>query len=164
MKQRRRSRARMPQNRVKMPQISTKPVGVACLPYPPSTNRLWAVYRGFLRKTAEAEAYSALCASMLRASGIEPVIGPVALTLIVERPRRAGDLDNRVKAVLDALNGFAYTDDNQIVALHAYRVDGKPPGQVTVLIEQVSERGQGRDARLALYQAKYRHWKMCGKR
>jgi crossover junction endodeoxyribonuclease RusA len=130
----------MPQNRVKMPQISTKRVGAVDLPYPPSTNRLWAVYRGYARKTAEAREYASTCGTLLLQAGIQPLTGPVSVTLIVERPRRAGDLDNRLKAVLDALNGYAYADDEQIVALSAYRVDGRQPGKVTVILDEVVDR------------------------
>lgn len=34
-----------------------------------------------------------------------------------------GDLDNYVKLTLDALNGVAWDDDNQVVRLHAVKVD-----------------------------------------
>lgn len=32
--------------------------------------------------------------------------------------RRSGDADNLAKSVLDALNGVAYTDDSQVIALY----------------------------------------------
>jgi crossover junction endodeoxyribonuclease RusA len=32
-----------------------------------------------------------------------------------------GDLDNQIKALLDGLNGVAYTDDIQVVAIHAMK-------------------------------------------
>jgi Holliday junction resolvase RusA-like endonuclease len=83
------------------------------LPYPPSANRYWRSDRGG-RPHLHA-----------RAAGLTPLEGPVRLTLIVFRPRRAGDLSNRIKVLEDALNGIAYADDGQVVELHAYLRDDK---------------------------------------
>jgi Holliday junction resolvase RusA-like endonuclease len=58
--------------------------------------------------------------------------GQVAVTLRVYRPRKSGDLDGRIKIVLDALQGVAYRDDSQVVALHAYRFDDKARPRVEV--------------------------------
>ena len=37
-----------------------------------------------------------------------------------------GDLDNHIKACLDALNGICYDDDRQIVEIHAKKMKGTP--------------------------------------
>lgn len=37
------------------------------------------------------------------------------------------DIDNVIKAVLDALNGIAYRDDNQVVQLNGAKFYGKEP-------------------------------------
>lgn len=70
-------------------------------------------------------------------NGIEPETGPVSVRMVfgmpipksatkaakadmenrVTRPTVKPDADNLAKAVLDALNGLAYRDDNQIVDL-----------------------------------------------
>ncbi len=53
------------------------------------------------------------------------------------RPRRAGDLDNTLKA-LDVLHGIAFADDAQIVEIHAHRLDDKERPRMVVEIEPAS--------------------------
>ncbi len=66
-------------------------------------------------------------------SGVAFLEGPLHVTLVFDnekteitirelRPKKIpsklrGDIDNYAKAILDALNGVAYTDDKQIVSL-----------------------------------------------
>ena len=66
-------------------------------------------------------------------SGVVFAEGPLHVTLVFDnekteitikelKPKRVssklrGDIDNYAKAILDALNGVAYTDDKQIVSL-----------------------------------------------
>lgn len=93
------------------------------LPYPPSVNRLYRVIRGRMVMSDEARAYKALAGLLARQQGVEVLCGAVSVTISVFRPRRAGDLDNTLKATLDALNGIAYEDDSQITELHARRYE-----------------------------------------
>ena len=67
----------------------------------------------------------------------EKISGPVEVTVVyspdatvlhvTSSPHDAktlrGDLDNYVKLTLDALNEVAWDDDNQVVRLHAVKVD-----------------------------------------
>jgi hypothetical protein len=81
------------------------------LPYPISANRYWRSVPG---------------------RGVD---GPVALTITLYRPAKRGDLDNRIKVLVDALGGgIAYRDDSQVVELHAYRLDDKDHPRVEVQV------------------------------
>ena len=85
--------------------------------------------------------------------GRKPIIGPVTLTALFElsvpsswskarraaaiahsiRPTGKPDLDNYVKAALDAINGIVVVDDAQVVEIRARKVYGlNPKTTVTV--------------------------------
>ena len=69
--------------------------------------------------------------------------GPVGVTMVFLMPtRRRVDIDNLCKAVLDSLNGKAYHDDGQIVALGARKVLGVGKEEagvwVTVKVEEAT--------------------------
>jgi crossover junction endodeoxyribonuclease RusA len=104
------------------------------LPYPPSANTL---YRTIVRgkrampiKSAEHRAYFAAVALLAR--GVKPLQGRLEVTLRLYRPRRVGDVDGPVKALLDSLNGLAWDDDSQIEVLHVFRHDDKANPRVEV--------------------------------
>src|SRR5690606_37286568 len=62
-----------------------------------------------------------------KAAGVTMIEGPVALRLwLYSKGRRRADIDNAAKSVMDGLNGVAYRDDSQVVALHVYAVQGEP--------------------------------------
>lgn len=105
------------------------------LPWPPSANRLWRTTRqGRMYKTQEAADYGMGVGWIVMEHGINPMTGPVCLSLQFYRPMQRGDLDNRIKAVLDALNGVLYKDDKQVVELHAFLADDKHNPRVEVTI------------------------------
>jgi Holliday junction resolvase RusA-like endonuclease len=105
------------------------------IPYPPTTNNLYMTVRGKRVKTQAARAYAVLVQAICTARAVEPMEGPVSLMVTVYRPRKAGDLDNTLKAIQDSLKGFAFRDDRQIVEIHAYRRDDKanPRAVVTII-------------------------------
>lgn len=51
-----------------------------------------------------------------------------------ELPTKKPDLDNVVKAVLDALNGQAWEDDKQVVCLTAYKIYASSPGLIVTIV------------------------------
>ena len=110
-------------------------VGVTLvLPVPPSANRYWrtTVAQTRLGKryiktyvTREAAEYRAAVRARALVAGLRPVDGPVAVTLCWYRAAKRGDVDNRIKVTLDALQGAAYHSDAQVVELHAYRFEDR---------------------------------------
>ena len=112
------------------------------LPYPPSSNRYWRHYRGVTVISDEARAYRTGVYMISCAAGAVPLDGPVCLTVTVYRPRKSGDLDNRLKVLLDALQGTAYQDDKQVRELHAYLRDDKDNPRVEVrVVPQTQQEG-----------------------
>jgi len=108
------------------------------LPEPPSANVYWRHNRGRTHLSAEAKRYRVVVSAAYCAQqGTKKIAfpeGPVALVFDWKRSRKSGDLDNRFKQALDALRGVAYTDDNQIVEIHAYRSDVEPKGTLTLTL------------------------------
>ena len=43
-----------------------------------------------------------------------------------------GDIDNHVKAVMDALTGICYADDSQVTEIHAAKHFGEPRIEITL--------------------------------
>ncbi len=110
------------------------------LPYPPSLNRYWRVPRALGRPilSAQARAYKISAGLEARRQGVKPLAGPVAVTIEVFRPQRRGDLDNTAKVALDALNGIAWADDDQIVRLELIRFDDKLNPRLLVTVDTPS--------------------------
>lgn len=105
---------------------------------PPSSNRYWRhiVIKNQARVllSTEARQYRAEVAQEIARLGIAPLSGPISVMLTWDRARRSGDLDNRLKQLLDALKGLAFGDDADIVELHAARTD-HGTGKVHVLLK-----------------------------
>jgi len=97
------------------------------LPYPPSANRYWRNFRGRMVVSKEAKAYKE-CVSLLACgdgplSGPDPFIGPVRVNIDVYRPRKAGDLDNKIKILLDSIQGVFIINDSQVHHIEARLFD-----------------------------------------
>lgn len=61
--------------------------------------------------------------------------GPVAVNIVVYRPRKAGDLDNTLKVMLDALKGVAFVDDNQVLRITADRDDDAERPRAEIIVQ-----------------------------
>ena len=119
--------------------------GAICLPYPPSVNHMYRRSGNRVVLSPEVRAWRDKAHWYLRLAGIvAPLEGPVAVTVIAYRPRRRGDIDNLAKAVLDALNGFAFGDDGQVVLLTMSRYDDARNPRVLVRVSSVGPEANGR--------------------
>lgn len=115
---------------------------IFALPYPPTANTYWRVWRGRAVKSTEAREYQRKVQLVAKASlgrDARPLRGPVRVEVSVYRPAKRGDLDNTLKVILDALRGIAYGDDAQIVALSARRNDDAKNPRAIVTVEAEPE-------------------------
>ena len=106
------------------------------LPEPPTVNTYWRIMRNRAVKTDEARAYATRVMVAGRNAKVQRTAKPVAVTMHWYRKRKAGDLDNRAKVMLDALQGVAYENDNQVIELHMYRHDDAKNPRMEVVIRE----------------------------
>lgn len=105
------------------------------LPYPPSVNAIWRVFRNRIIKAKAGREYAKRVQLEASAQEAVPLDGPVAVSVTAYRPQKRGDLDNTLKAAFDALNGVAWGDDSQVVELHAWRMDDKTNPRLEVHVQ-----------------------------
>jgi len=104
----------------------------AMLPVPPASNRYWRRAGTRLYKGEEARTYQADLTARLTKLKRKPYRPPVTVdvTLIWYRGRKQGDLDGRVKVILDAMQAEGkygiYENDNQVRRLVAELIDVEP--------------------------------------
>lgn len=91
------------------------------LPYPPSVHHLYANFRGRRIVSAQGRKFKSDIAVSARQQGAKVLGGDLSVTFRVFRPRKTGDLDNRLKISQDALKGICFDDDRQIIEIHALR-------------------------------------------
>lgn len=85
------------------------------LPYPPSTNHLYATVRGRRVLSAAGKAFKHAVFELFHQIRGVMVEGAVRVSIGAVAPdRRRRDLDNLLKITQDALTGLAWTDDSQI--------------------------------------------------
>lgn len=116
------------------------------LPYPPSVNAYWkSRWTGKFIQHYISPQGRAFRHQVIRAlSDWDMILGPLAVRVDVFPPdRRARDLDNVCKSLLDAMeHAGVYEDDSQIADLHLIRRDPAPPGRVEVTVTQAAREWQ----------------------
>lgn len=108
-------------------------------PVPPSANEYWRsfVVNNKVRVvlSAKAKSYKEAVADLARRLKMLPVkTHNVAVTIHYFRNQASGDLDNRIKVMMDALRGVAFDDDKQVVEIHARRFDDKGNGRIVISV------------------------------
>ena len=109
------------------------------LPYPPSVNHYWLRNRnGSVRISDAGLAFREEVAYVCRQKRIKRALGRLEVRIAVNPPdARRRDLDNVLKALLDALqHAGAYEDDSQIDRILIERFTAVYRGQVDVTITE----------------------------
>jgi crossover junction endodeoxyribonuclease RusA len=108
------------------------------LDYPPTVNRYWRHWRGMVVLSPEGRRYRQ---AAMEFAPPEPILSRVSVALQVTMPdKRKRDLDNVLKAVLDALgHARIYRDDSQVDRLVVERIGIEPPGCVDVFVDAYLE-------------------------
>ena len=109
------------------------------LPFPPSVNTYWRNFQGRMLISKKGREYrKAVADEILIQKGNKHYKGKIKLTIEAWRPdNRKRDLDNLLKAPLDALtHAGVYVDDHLIVDLRIFWADGKG-GRIKVKVEEI---------------------------
>lgn len=116
------------------------------LPYPPSANRYWRIFRNRAVLSAEATEYKRVAKGTAICCGVKAPSSDDCLSVVVvlhPKQKRDGtasktviDLDNCLKVALDSLQGTVYENDRQIVEIHAAYGEPKDGGGLTVSISK----------------------------
>jgi len=110
------------------------------LPYPPSSNRYWRMAGSRLYVSAEATAYRKQVNAIVSLLPIDyQRYGDIGIRLHFYRPRCSGDLDNRIKVVLDCLQGYLYADDKQVQKIIAERFEDKKSPRLEIWVMRENE-------------------------
>ena len=96
------------------------------LPWPPSVNKYWRTFQGRMIISAEGRSYrKAVADQVMIQRGAKHYEGKLRVVIEAWRPdNRRRDLDNLLKATLDALtHAGVWADDGLIVDLRIYWAD-----------------------------------------
>ena len=101
---------------------------------------MWRSVGGLKARHYRSPLYETFCAAVgweCKARKVKKIEGEIHVDIIWYRAKRIGDADNRIKPILDALQGFAYKDDKQVIKVCIEKIDGhEKKGTVQVKIEQ----------------------------
>lgn len=104
---------------------------------------MWRLANGHVIQTTEVKEWKRTAGLIARGKGAQPLIGDVRVAVILHprmtkggvASKRRLDLDNCLKLALDALNGVAYHDDRQVIAVAASVGQPMQYGGLSVSVE-----------------------------
>ena len=111
------------------------------LPFPPSVNTYWRTFRGRMLISAKGREYrESVLAAVLHADARKHFVGRLRLAVSMYPPdRRRRDVDNFLKATLDALtHAGVYEDDSQIDELTIKRGEVREGGALEVFVDELT--------------------------
>lgn len=92
------------------------------LPWPPSVNHYWRRVGARTLLSRGGRLYKEAVAAVALSERVRPLAGRLSVAVELYPPdRRRRDIDNSLKAILDALKGHAFDDDSQIDRLSVER-------------------------------------------
>lgn len=106
------------------------------LPVPPSVNAMYRHVGHTVYKTDTAKVWEKDARTLLSTQWKEkPKLGAVTLVIDLCLKTIAGDIDNRLKALLDVMQGKVYENDKQIIHLTIRKLkDAKNPRVIIQVI------------------------------
>lgn len=110
------------------------------LEFPPSINHYWRRWKNRTLLSAAGRQYKAdVAADVLNAFGdVKPLTGRLGVSIeLYRKDRRAYDVDNYVKSVLDALAGLLFENDSQVDWIQVKRREVTPPGFCEVIVSEL---------------------------
>lgn len=113
------------------------------LPYPPSVNHYWGI-RGIHRYVgAKGKFFRIKVSEAVAELNQPPITGRIAMFVSLYPPdRRSRDIDNVLKALLDALeHAGCYANDSQIDELRIVRCEARKGGSCVVVIAPIESGG-----------------------
>lgn len=111
---------------------------------PTSKGRPRCGYRGVYTPAKTLVAEEVIKTLWWEKYGNDPWGGPLRVTLtFLEGPKqKSQDIDNLAKLALDALNGIAWVDDKQVMALNVELFRNRAEGQTRIMVEWMDD-GEG---------------------
>jgi crossover junction endodeoxyribonuclease RusA len=108
------------------------------LPWPPSMNRYWRSAAGRVLLSRDGRDYRAIVAEIVNRRDLPTLTGRLTVQIHARMPdHRRRDLDNLLKATLDALqHGGLYEDDAQIDELTIRRGGVFAGGELIVAVSE----------------------------
>ncbi len=112
------------------------------IPFPPSLNTYWRNVSGRVLISKKGRDYRRAVVQQVAQN--KPIKGRLSAEIIAFPPdRRRRDLDNMLKAVLDALqHAGVYEDDSQIDSLKIMRSAVVSGGEMEIKIKKLSNAGE----------------------